>query len=49
VIVLNGSSSSVKSGIAQYQQAVLPEPWLAIGVDTLPGDAGVLADAGGGN
>jgi chloramphenicol 3-O phosphotransferase len=33
VIVLNGVSSSGKSGIARCLQAVLPEPWLAIGVD----------------
>ena len=35
VIVLNGGSSSGKSGIARCLQAVLPRPWLAIGVDTL--------------
>ncbi|MGI5150237.1 chloramphenicol phosphotransferase CPT [Plantactinospora sp. CA-294935] len=35
VIVLNGGSSSGKSGIARCLQAVLPDPWLAIGVDTL--------------
>jgi len=35
VIVLNGGSSSGKSGIARCLQAVLPEPWLAFGVDTL--------------
>jgi chloramphenicol 3-O phosphotransferase len=35
VIVLNGGSSSGKSGIARCLQAVLPEPWLALGVDTL--------------
>ncbi|MEU6016786.1 chloramphenicol phosphotransferase CPT [Streptomyces sp. NPDC047515] len=35
MIVLNGGSSSGKSGIAQCLQAVLPEPWLAFGVDTL--------------
>jgi chloramphenicol 3-O phosphotransferase len=34
VIVLNGASSSGKSGIARCLQAVLPEPWLALGVDT---------------
>ena len=33
VIVLNGTSSSGKSGIARCLQAVLPEPWLALGVD----------------
>ncbi len=29
VIVLNGGSSSGKSGIARCLQAVLPDPWLA--------------------
>ncbi|WP_245786552.1 chloramphenicol phosphotransferase CPT [Lentzea albida] len=35
VIVLNGGSSSGKSGIARCLQAALPQAWLAIGVDTL--------------
>lgn len=35
VIVLNGGSSSGKSGIARCLQAVLPDPWLALGIDTL--------------
>ena len=35
VIVLNGGSSSGKSGIARCLQVVLPDPWLALGVDTL--------------
>lgn len=35
VIILNGGSSSGKSGIARCLQAVLPDPWLAIGTDTL--------------
>ncbi|MFD9794151.1 chloramphenicol phosphotransferase CPT [Streptomyces sp. NPDC059070] len=35
VIVLNGGSSAGKSGIARCLQAVLPDPWLALGVDTL--------------
>jgi chloramphenicol 3-O phosphotransferase len=35
VIVLNGGSSSGKSGIARCLQEVLPEPWLALGTDTL--------------
>ncbi|MGW0552520.1 chloramphenicol phosphotransferase CPT [Streptomyces altiplanensis] len=35
VIVLNGGSSSGKSGIAWCLQAVLPDPWLALGTDTL--------------
>jgi len=35
MIVLNGGSSSGKSGIARCLQALLPDPWLAIGVDTL--------------
>jgi chloramphenicol 3-O phosphotransferase len=37
VIVLNGGSSSGKSGIARCLQAVLPDPWLTFGVDTLIG------------
>ncbi|MFD4474870.1 chloramphenicol phosphotransferase CPT [Streptomyces sp. NPDC058471] len=35
VIILNGGSSSGKSGIARCLQAVLPDPWLAFGCDTL--------------
>ncbi|WP_354637792.1 chloramphenicol phosphotransferase CPT [Kitasatospora camelliae] len=35
VIVLNGGSSTGKSGIARCLQAVLPDPWLTLGVDTL--------------
>lgn len=35
VIVLNGGSSSGKSGIARCLQAVLPDPWLALGTDTM--------------
>lgn len=34
VIVLNGGSSSGKSGIARCLQTILPSPWLLIGVDT---------------
>lgn len=34
VIVLNGGSSSGKSGIVRCLQEILPDPWLAIGVDT---------------
>ena len=37
VIVLNGGSSAGKSGIARCLQAVLPDPWLTVGVDTLIG------------
>nr|WP_042183827.1 chloramphenicol phosphotransferase CPT [Kibdelosporangium sp. MJ126-NF4]CEL15887.1 putative chloramphenicol 3-O phosphotransferase [Kibdelosporangium sp. MJ126-NF4]CTQ93812.1 putative chloramphenicol 3-O phosphotransferase [Kibdelosporangium sp. MJ126-NF4] len=53
VIVLNGGSSSGKSGIARCLQAVLPQPWLVIGVDTLiaampPGKAGITFAADGG-
>ena len=33
--MLNGGSSSGKSGIARCLQAVLPDPWLAFGTDTL--------------
>ncbi|GLZ36061.1 hypothetical protein Lesp02_82480 [Lentzea sp. NBRC 105346] len=35
VIVLNGGSSSGKSGIARCLQAVLPDPWLVFGIDGL--------------
>jgi chloramphenicol 3-O phosphotransferase len=34
VIVLNGGSSAGKSGIARCLQAILPDPWLAFGIDT---------------
>ena len=33
--MLNGGSSSGKSGIARCLQAVLPDPWLTFGVDAL--------------
>ncbi|QSB16235.1 hypothetical protein JQS43_08055 [Natronosporangium hydrolyticum] len=57
MIVLNGGSSSGRSGIARCLQAVLPDPWLAVGVDTLLGlmpvsmqetDAGITFAADGG-
>ncbi len=35
VIVLNGGSSSGKTGIVRCLQAILPQPWLALGVDAL--------------
>ncbi|WP_406643238.1 chloramphenicol phosphotransferase CPT [Amycolatopsis sp. WGS_07] len=35
MILLNGGSSSGKSGIVRCLQAVLPDPWLALGTDTL--------------
>ncbi|WP_069812209.1 chloramphenicol phosphotransferase CPT [Streptomyces sp. TP-A0874] len=56
VIVLNGGSSSGKSGISRCLQAVLPDPWLALGTDTfvdaLPAamrlsDAGIEFASGG--
>ncbi|MFH9392218.1 chloramphenicol phosphotransferase CPT [Streptomyces sp. NPDC017556] len=34
VIVLNGGSSSGKSGIVRCLQAELPDPWLAAAIDT---------------
>jgi chloramphenicol 3-O phosphotransferase len=34
VIILNGGSSSGKSGIVRCLQVALPVPWLAFGVDT---------------
>jgi chloramphenicol 3-O phosphotransferase len=35
VIVLNGGSSSGKTGIARCLQAILPQPWIRMGVDDL--------------
>lgn len=35
IIVLNGGSSSGKSGIVRCLQAVLPDPWLTFGIDSL--------------
>ncbi|WP_307787340.1 MULTISPECIES: chloramphenicol phosphotransferase CPT [Streptomyces] len=35
VIILNGGSSAGKSGIVRCLQAVLPDPWLAFGIDSL--------------
>ena len=35
VIVLNGASSSGKTGIARCLQAILPQPWIRLGVDDL--------------
>jgi chloramphenicol 3-O phosphotransferase len=35
LIILNGGSSSGKSGIARCLQAVLPDPWLVFGIDSL--------------
>jgi chloramphenicol 3-O phosphotransferase len=57
VIVLNGGSSSGKSGIVRCLQAVLPDPWLAAAVDSLieampasmqSSDAGIEFAADGG-
>ncbi|MFI1660327.1 chloramphenicol phosphotransferase CPT [Streptomyces sp. NPDC020472] len=57
MIILNGGSSSGKSGIVRCLQAVLPDPWLAFGVDSfvdaLPAkmqaaDSGIVFDADGG-
>lgn len=56
VIILNGGSSSGKSGIVRCLQAVLPDPWLAFGcdsfVDALPAkmqasDGGIVFAADG--
>ncbi|MFJ6633592.1 chloramphenicol phosphotransferase CPT [Streptomyces sp. NPDC091376] len=56
MIILNGGSSSGKSGIVRCLQAVLPEPWLAFGcdsfVDALPAkmrasDEGIVFAADG--
>ena len=35
IIVLNGTSSSGKTGIARCLQAILPQPWLRVGIDDL--------------
>ncbi|MCJ1674419.1 MULTISPECIES: AAA family ATPase [unclassified Rathayibacter] len=35
VIVLNGGSSSGKTTIARSLQALLPDPWLSVSIDTL--------------
>ncbi|MEV7440809.1 chloramphenicol phosphotransferase CPT [Streptomyces sp. NPDC091204] len=57
VIMLNGGSSSGKSGILRCLQAVLPQPWLAAAVDSLveampaslrESDAGIEFAADGG-
>jgi chloramphenicol 3-O phosphotransferase len=49
IIVLNGGSSSGKSGIARCLQAILPQPWISLSVDDLI-DAlpPSLADSGSG-
>ncbi|MFD3532472.1 chloramphenicol phosphotransferase CPT [Streptomyces sp. NPDC058664] len=57
MIILNGASSSGKSGIVRCLQSVLPDPWLTFGcdsfVDALPArmrdsDGGIVFDADGG-
>ncbi|GAB2731293.1 hypothetical protein GCM10010442_61030 [Kitasatospora kifunensis] len=57
MIVLNGGSSSGKSGILRCLQAVLPQPWLAAAIDSLveampaslrTSDAGIEFAADGG-
>jgi chloramphenicol 3-O phosphotransferase len=35
IIVLNGGSSSGKSGIIRCLKAILPTPWISLGVDDL--------------
>ncbi|MEU5211134.1 chloramphenicol phosphotransferase CPT [Streptomyces sp. NPDC020742] len=56
LIILNGGSSSGKSGIVRCLQAVLPDPWLAFGcdsfIDALPAkmrasDGGIVLAADG--
>jgi chloramphenicol 3-O phosphotransferase len=37
MIILNGGSSSGKSGIVRCLQAILADPWLAFGVDSFVG------------
>jgi chloramphenicol 3-O phosphotransferase len=57
VIILNGGSSSGKSGVARCLQAILAEPWLAFGADSFVGalpakmqasDEGIVFGADGG-
>ncbi|KOG26731.1 chloramphenicol phosphotransferase CPT [Streptomyces viridochromogenes] len=57
VIILNGGSSSGKSGLVRCLQAVLPDPWLTFGCDSfvealparmLASDAGITFAADGG-
>ncbi|MGV9252531.1 chloramphenicol phosphotransferase CPT [Streptomyces sp. NPDC003697] len=57
MIILNGGSSSGKSGIVRCLQAVLPDPWMAFGcdsfVDAMPArmrasDEGIVLAADGG-
>jgi chloramphenicol 3-O phosphotransferase len=57
MIILNGGSSSGKSTIVRCLQDVLPDPWLAFGVDSLiaampakmqASDAGIEFEADGG-
>jgi chloramphenicol 3-O phosphotransferase len=57
LIILNGGSSSGKSGIARCLQAVLADPWLAFGIDSLvdalparmqASEEGIAFPAGGG-
>lgn len=35
IIVVNGGSSSGKTGITRCLQAILPQPWISLGVDDL--------------
>ncbi len=35
VIVLNGGSSSGKTGVARCLKAILPRPWISLGIDDL--------------
>lgn len=57
MIILNGGSSSGKSGIARCLQAILTDPWLTFGVDSFVGalpakmhssDEGIVFAADGG-
>jgi chloramphenicol 3-O phosphotransferase len=56
VVVLNGTSSAGKTGIARCLQAIRPEPWLRLGIDDLiaalppslrESDAGIVIGPGG--
>ncbi|MGE7384012.1 chloramphenicol phosphotransferase CPT [Streptomyces sp. NPDC004126] len=48
MIVLNGASSSGKSGIVRCLQAELPEPWLAYGCDSFVDSLPARMRGGGG-
>ncbi|WP_427892639.1 chloramphenicol phosphotransferase CPT [Kribbella sp. GL6] len=46
LIIINGGSSSGKTGIARRLQAVLPDPWLALSVDDFVDALPAVMDGG---